>query len=77
MNYPTIPGEVEQLERYRDANGFTAAVLATDMIAFGWSWTTAHVADLLAGRRKSTANERVFIRKFLLQRYYEVNAAAV
>lgn len=77
MNYPTIPGEMEQLERYRDANGFTPAVLATDMSTFGWTWSTAHVADLIAGRIKSTSNERVFIRKFLLQRYYEVNAAAI
>ena len=77
MNYPTIPGEMEQLERYRDANGFTAAVLATDLSTFGWTWNTAHVADLMAGRVKTTSNERVFIRKFLLQRYYDVNAAAV
>jgi hypothetical protein len=77
MNYPSIPGEMEQLERYRDANGLTAAVLATAMSAFGWTWNTDHVADLMAGRVKTTSNERVFIRKFLLKEYYDVNATAV
>jgi len=73
MNYPSIPGEVLQLDKYRVANALTAATLATDMSTFGWTWTTAHVADLIAGRRKSTGDERVFIRKFLLQRFYDYN----
>lgn len=77
MNYPTIPGEMEQLERFRDASGYTAATLATNMSIFGWTWSTAHVADLMAGRVKTTSNERVFIRKYLLMRFYQANALAV
>lgn len=73
MNYPTIPIESEQLEKYRYKNGYTAAVLATDLSDFGRTWSTTHVAALLAGRKKPTADERVFIRKFLLQRFYDYN----
>lgn len=72
-NFPTIPGTIEMVRRYRDKGGYTNAQLATLLTSFGWNWNETRVADLMTGRSKPTADEDAFFKLFLLDRYHEYN----
>jgi len=74
--YPTIVDTVQQLRGYKTYNGYTNAQVAELLQVFGWTWNETHVGDLLAGRVKPTAEEVIFIQKFLLSKYYEINIGA-
>ena len=73
MGYPSIPGEVEMLSKYKHKNGLTSAQTAVLMAAFGGKWLEDYVNDLLKGKVKPTSYDKIFIRLFLLDRYYNFN----
>ena len=75
MNYPTIAGEAEMLNKYAYKNGYTSAVLATDLSTFGGTWWEDHVDDLRKGKVKPTSHEKIFIRLFLLNEFYDYNCS--
>lgn len=75
MNQPEILNEVELLRRYKAQKGYSNAQLATDMTLLGWTWLDAFVAGLLAGRRKPSAEQNEYIRRYLLTRYCDETLA--
>lgn len=74
-NFPGIPGTIEMMRRYRDKGGYTNAQLAVLFNSFGWTWSETRVADLMTGRSKLTADEEIFFKLFLLDRYHEYNCS--
>jgi len=70
MNQPEIKDAVELLRRYKTQKSWTDAQLATSMTAFGWTWTETHVAALFRGTMKPSEEEREYIKRYLLSRYY-------
>jgi len=70
MNQPEIKDAVELLRRYKTQKSWTDAQLATSMTAFGWTWTETHVATLFRGTMKPSEEEREYIKRYLLSRYY-------
>ena len=75
MNVPEILHAVELLRRYKAQKGYTSAQLATNMTSWGWTWTETFVDDLLEGRAKPSEEQREFIRRYLLTRYYSETLA--
>lgn len=75
-NFPTIVDTVEQLRGYKIYNSYTNAQVTELLQVFGWTWNEGHVELLLAGKKKPTADEVIFIQKFLLSKYYEINIGA-
>jgi len=70
MNQPEIKYAVELLRRYKTQKSWTDTQLATSMTAFGWTWTETHVATLFRGTMKANEEEREYIKRYLLSRYY-------
>lgn len=70
MNQPEIINEIELLRRYKAQKAWTNAQLATSMTALGWTWAEAFVAALLMGTLKPSEEQREYIKRYLLSRYY-------
>jgi len=75
MNQPEILNTIELLRQYKAQKGYSNAELAVDMTLLGWQWLEAFVADLLAGKKKPTAQQNEYIRRYLLDRYYSETLA--
>lgn len=75
MNYPSILDETQQLRQYKAKNSYTNAQVATALTALGWTWGENHVASLMSGTAKATESERVYIRIFLLDKFYDYNCS--
>lgn len=73
MNQPEIKDAVELLRRYKTQKSWTDAQLATSMTAFGWTWTEMHIVGLFRGTMKPSEEEREYIKRYLLSRYYVEN----
>lgn len=69
MKIPEILDAVELLRHYQIKKAYTAAVLATDLEDFGGRWSEDEVGALLAGRKKLSGEKKIFIHKYLLDRY--------
>lgn len=74
-NYPTIVNELQQLRAYKTKQAYSNAQVATALTAFGWAWSETHVAKLLAGKAKLSANDVIFLRRFLLNAFYTYNCS--
>ena len=72
-NLPTIPDTMEQLRRHQLKEGYSVAQLTAALNAFGSRWNAAHVGDLLAGRVKPTIDESMFLKRYLLSKFYNYN----
>jgi len=70
MNQPEIKDTVELLRRYKTQKSWSNATLATSITAFGWTWTATFVATLFRGTMKPSEEEREYIKRYLLSRYY-------
>ena len=70
MNQPEIINEVELLRRYQAQKTWTDAQLATSMTAAGWTWGEVQIAGLFAGTLKPSEEQREYIKRYLLNRYY-------
>ena len=68
MNYPEIMSTLYLLRLYKDKKSYSNATLATDLTAFGWTWTEAHLASLFTGKSKLDENKIEFIKLYLLDR---------
>lgn len=74
MNYPSVgASEIQQLRQYQAKNSYTDAQVAELMTVFGWTWSETHVADLLNGRLKPTETEQEFIKRFMLNKFFDYN----
>jgi len=75
MNMPEIKDEIELLRKFKAQTGFTNAVLATSMTAFGWTILEALLDDWTSGRKQPTAEQKEYIRLYLLNYYYTITIA--
>jgi len=69
MEYPEIMNALYLLRMYKTKKSYSNATLATDLTAFGWTWTEAHIASLFAGHMKLDKNKSEYIKLYLLDRY--------
>jgi len=69
MNYPKIMDTLYLLRTYKTQKSYSDATLATDLTAFGWTWTESYLASLFAGRQKLDENKTEYIKLYLLDRY--------
>lgn len=76
MNQPSILDEIELLRRCKTQATITNATLATSMTAFGWTWTEEFLTDLFEGRAKPDEEQREYIRRYLLTRYYDATTVS-
>ncbi len=61
---------IEMVRLHQAKEGFSDAVLAAALLSFGgWTWPTARVQQLLAGKTKPTAEEVVYFKHYLLYYY--------
>ena len=72
-NLPSIPSIVLQLRHHKVKSGYNTAQLVVMLNAFGSNWNATHVDDLLAGRVKPTEFEDRFLKRYLLDRFYDYN----
>ncbi|MCW4050769.1 MAG: hypothetical protein NWE89_13645 [Candidatus Bathyarchaeota archaeon] len=70
---PTIVAINEQLRRHQLKEGYSVAQLVVQLNAFGSNWNATHVGDLLAGRVKPTTTESMFLKRYLLNKFYDYN----
>lgn len=70
MNQPEIKDAVELLRRYKTQKSWTNAQLATSMTTLGWTWSEVLIATLFRGTMKPSEEEREYIKRYLLSRYY-------
>ncbi len=73
MGQPTIPYIIDQLRRHQLKETYSDAQLVVQLNAFGSRWNATHVGDLLAGRVKPTTTESMFLKRYLLQKFYDYN----
>lgn len=73
MALPTIVAINEQLRRHQLKEGYSIAQLVVQLNAFGSNWNATHVGDLLAGRVKPTTDEQMFLKRYLLNKFYVYN----
>ncbi len=69
MNYPEIKDTLSLLRTYKNQKSYSNATLATDLTAFGWTWTESYLALLFTGRMKLDENKIEYIKLYLLDRY--------
>ena len=69
MSLPKIQNALYRLGVYKTQKSYSNSVLAIDLTLFGWTWSEAYVAALFAGKKKVTAEQALFINKYLLDRY--------
>lgn len=69
MNYPEIMDVLNLLLMYKTQKSYSNATLATDLSAFGWTWTESYLTSLFAGRMKLDESKENFIKLYLLDRY--------
>ena len=61
---------IEMVRLHQAKESFTDAVLAAALTSWGgWTWNETHVAALLAGKKKPTAEEVVYFKHYLLYYY--------
>lgn len=72
MNMPTLLDEVQLLRMWMGQRGWIVATLAVDMTSFGWTWSEDLLNDILEGRKKPNAEQREFIRIYLLMSYKDM-----
>lgn len=70
-NLPAVPLDtVEMLRLHQVKEGYTNAQLADTLGIFGgWTWNEGHVQLLMAGKQKPTADEVIYIQRYLLNYY--------
>jgi len=69
-NIPAFPLDVvEVLRLYKAKEGYSDATIADALTIFGWNWNATHVGNLLAGRKRPTAEEVVFLTRFFIGEY--------
>ena len=68
-NYPQILDTLERLRLYKSQKVYSNTQLAADMTDFGWTWSESYVASLMAGRKKLDEHKKLFVNKYLLDRY--------
>ncbi|MBA7610237.1 hypothetical protein ES703_17444 [subsurface metagenome] len=76
MNMPELLNTIELLRMFKSQKNYSNADLTENLTAFGWTWVESYVADLLAGKKKPTAQQNEYIKRFLLDRYYGEELAA-
>ncbi len=73
MSLPKIPYIIDQLRKHQLKEAWSINQVTIQLNAFGSNWNETHVADLLAGRVKPTTNESMFLKRYLLQKFYNYN----
>jgi len=71
--YPTLPNIIEMLRVHMEKETYSIADLVVMLNAFGSNWNATHVGDLLAGRVKPTSFETAFLKRYLLDRFWDYN----
>jgi|GEM_PF-2963074 len=69
MNLPKIQNALYRLRVYKTQKSYSNSTLATDLTSFGGAWSESYIAALFAGRKKVTAEQAIFVNKYLLDRY--------
>lgn len=75
MNQPSIKDEVYLLRRYKTQKSWTNAQLATNMTTHGWTISETQVANFFLGTVKPNEEQREYIKRYLLNRYYNETLA--
>jgi len=70
---PSIVNIIEQLRRHKRKEAYNTAQLVVQLNAFGGNWNATHVDDLLDGRTMPSGNEAMFLRRYLLNKFYDYN----
>lgn len=71
--YPALPNIILQLRHHMTKSGYNTAQVVVMLNAFGSNWNATRVDDLLAGRAKPTNFEIAFLKRYLLDRFYDYN----
>lgn len=77
MSFPKIVATIEMLRRHQQKEGYSNAQLVTQLNAFGWTWQEDLIADLMTGRKKPTADQGMFFKRYLLKKFYDYNCDLV
>lgn len=70
MNQPEILNTIELLRIYKSKKAWSNSELTDSLTLAGWTWQESFVTDLLAGRKKPTEEQNMYIRKYLLSAYH-------
>ena len=71
--YPAIQNIIEMLRMHMVKSSYNTAQVVVMLNAFGSNWNATHVDDLLAGRVKPTNFETAFLKRYLLDRFWDYN----
>ena len=76
MNFPSIGSEIDMLRMYKAKNTYTNAVLAAELVVFGWTWHEDQLDNLFKGKMHMTSEQKAYVRLFLLDKFQAYNGTA-